>query len=230
MTRAVRWGGLPNAWDLGGLPRRRDLPGPGSTLPGRLVRSGRLDALDAVGWGELVEAGVTTIVDLRNDSEVRDLDLRPASLVVHRMPVEDETDEEFVAEWGGRLNTAAYYPVATTRWPALFRSVFEAIADAPGLTVIHCSAGRDRTGLVSALLLDSAGVERAAVVDDYVAAVRSTNAWLHTHPAPHERALDDATLAARIPVLTGLLEEFLDGEAHAHLRPELSRAAARLVT
>ena len=225
MTRAIRWGGLPNAWDLGGLPLRSG----GETLSGRIYRSGRLDALETPGWHELLAGGVTTLVDLRNDSEVRDLPLRPAALTVHRTPIEDEADDEFVAEWAGRLSTPRYYPVAVSRWPELFRAALAAIARAEGGVVIHCSAGRDRTGLLSALLLEAAGVDRAAILDDYVAGVRATNAWLRTHPAPHENAVSDDELMERIPVLTALLDEFLDNDdSSEQLRPELQRAASRL--
>jgi protein-tyrosine phosphatase len=225
VRRAITWGGLPNAWDLGGLPLRSG----GQTVFGRIFRSGRFDALDASGWNELLAAGVTTLVDLRNDSEVRDLPQRPAALTVHRTPVEDEGDEEFMAEWAGRLGTPRYYPVALSRWPDLFRSPLEAIASTEGGIVIHCSAGRDRTGLLSALLLETAGVERAAILDDYVAGVRAANSWLRTHPAPHETAVSDGDLAERIPGLVALLDHFLDGDSHTPLRPVLEQAASRLL-
>ena len=225
MNRAVDWGGLPNTWDLGGLP----LEDGGVTNTGRIYRSGRLDALDAAGWGELVAAGVGDVVDLRNDSEIRELPMRPSVLRVHRAPVEDEADAEFMAEWRGRLGTPLYYPVAVTRWPELFRAALRTIDAAEGGVVIHCSAGRDRTGLLSALILETAGVARAAILDDYAAGVRATNDWLRWHPVPHESPVAEAELAERTLASVALLEEFLDGPSHIALRPELEAVARRLV-
>lgn len=227
MTRAVSWGGLHNTRDLGGMPRASHPP---STTPtGLIFRSGHLDALDAAGWAALVDAGVRTIIDLRNPSEIGELRERPAGVTTFRLPVEDDTDDDFMAEWGGRLGSPEYYGVAVTRWPTLFRLVFDAIATAPeGGVLIHCAAGRDRTGLVVALLLDAADVELSAVLADYEESVRLTNERRRTNPVPHEAAVDDVTLEARIAIARERLADFLDSVERDALSPELDRAAARL--
>ena len=43
------------------------------------------------------------------------------------------------------------------------------VAASPGATLVHCGAGKDRTGVTVAMLLDAVGVERSAVVADYAA-------------------------------------------------------------
>jgi len=73
IERTVAWGGLHNARDLGGLPA-----GTATTQRGRVYRTPRLDGLDARGWDELVDAGVRTIVDLRNPHEISPLTLPPS--------------------------------------------------------------------------------------------------------------------------------------------------------
>jgi protein-tyrosine phosphatase len=228
MTRDIRWGDLHNTRDLGGLPRRaehRNL----LTSYGRIYRSGRLDDLDSDGWAQLVADGVGTLVDLRNGSEIREVPQRPSTLAVSHRPVEDEHDTEFMAEWHGRLGNPGYYLVALARWPELFRATFEAVAEAPdGGVLIHCSAGRDRTGLVVSLLLDAAGVERDAILDDYEWSVRATNDRLTTHPVPHETAVDAATLSTRIAEARVALAAFLDGADRRPFARELAAAADRL--
>lgn len=228
MSRAVRWGGLLNTRDLGGLPLRAESAA-GATKRGRIYRSGRLDRLDAAGWEHLVADGVATLVDLRNSSEIRPIPLRPTSLGVVVCPVEDEHDDEFMAEWRGRLGNPSYYPVAVERWPDLFHAVFEAIARAPdGGVVIHCSAGRDRTGLIASLLLDEAGVERDAILDDYEWSVRATNDGLIANPVPHESAVDTHTLESRITHSRVALTAFLDTIDRQPFALALTAAAQRL--
>jgi protein-tyrosine phosphatase len=228
VSRTVRWGGLHNARDLGGLPLGSANSG-ALTNYGRIYRSGRLDDLDADGWQQLLADGVTALVDLRNGSEVREIPLRPTAVAVSVRPVEDEHDAEFMAEWHGRLGSPGYYPVAVARWPDLFRAAFDAVADAPdGGVLIHCSAGRDRTGLVTSLLLDAAGVERQAILDDYEWSVRATNDWLTAHPVSHETAVDATTLGTRIAEARAALTAFLDGADRRPFASALEAAAARL--
>lgn len=228
MSRTVRWGGLHNARDLGGLPRRTHLGG--STKTGRVFRSGRLDALDPHGWRQLVDGGVTSLVDLRNPSEIRELPHRPAELSVSTCPIEDEHDHDSLAEWRDRLGSPDYYPVAVSRWPQLFEAVFTAVAGAPaGGVLIHCSAGRDRTRLISALLLDTAGVERGAILDDYEWSVRATNEWLTVHPVAHESPVDETTLSARVTTARRALTVFLDDLDCRPFAGALEKAAERLI-
>lgn len=198
--REVDWDGLHNARDLGGL---------GAVLPARLFRTPRLDTLTASGWLALVDDGVRTIIDLRNPSEVTALDL-PTRVTSLALPVEDDTDAAFVAEWGGRLNTPAYYPDVVERWPNLFVAVFRAIAAAePGGIVVHCAGGRDRTGLVAAMLLQLAGVPDDEVVADYAASVIAMNEYFAVSESPHEPPLSDADLSKRVERTSELLRAFL---------------------
>jgi protein tyrosine/serine phosphatase len=64
------------------------------------------------------------------------------------------------------------------------------IAHTDGATVVHCAAGKDRTGVVVALALAEAGVERAAIVDDYARSAERVQAALTRLAARHTYAAD----------------------------------------
>jgi hypothetical protein len=201
----VEWGSLHNAWDLGGLPTAS-----GTTRFARVFRSANPDDADASSWAAVTTSGVCTIVDLRNDDEVS-VSLRPANLTVERRPIEDQADDSFMSIWGDRLGSPAYYPEVLRRWPALVAEAFSAIADAPDDGVlIHCMAGRDRTGMMVAMLLSLVGVTRDAILDDWSSAAREINAWWSIHGGPKGH-LEGLTLENYIVQARGELDEFLDG-------------------
>lgn len=217
MTRALPITGLHNAWDLGGLPLDDD---DRDTVRGRVYRSPRLDALDDEGWDALLEAGVRTIVDLRNDDEVAPLGV-PAGITVHRAPIEDQGDVEFMARYGEHLNSPRYYPEVLRRWPDLVIGALRPVAEAPsdGAVLIHCAGGRDRTGLIAAMLLQLAGVMRAGIVNDYWLAVIATNFHLRENPRPHDPWRSNRELGPWLDQVTGELHLFLDAfDAETWLR------------
>ena len=102
--RSVAWGGLHNARDLGGLPA-----GTTVTRPGRIFRTPRLDGLDEQGWSELVDAGVRTIVDLRNPHEIEPLPLPAGVTRLHR-PVEVWADARVHGALGRGARLAGVLP------------------------------------------------------------------------------------------------------------------------
>ncbi|MFC8597782.1 tyrosine-protein phosphatase, partial [Isoptericola sp. NPDC057191] len=206
-ARAVRWGALPNARDLGGLPTSDG----GRTRPGRFYRTSRLDDAGPDGLAAMAAAGVRTVVDLRNAAEVEPLEL-PPSVVRYALPVEDPDDEEFMRDWAPHRHTPRYYLTVLERWPGLVAEVFHVFAAAPdGAVVYHCAGGRDRTGMITALLLTLVGVPRGVIVDDYLLAVRANNERVATVPGWDEPHRGPAELTAWCRDVARALEEFLDG-------------------
>jgi protein-tyrosine phosphatase len=201
----VSWGDLHNAWDLGGLPTAF-----GSTRYGRIFRSMDPDKLDTAGWEDVRAAGITTVVDLRNDYEVKDAPDRPTTLTIIRRPIEDQSDAEFMAEWGERLGSPAYYPEILRRWPDLVAAAIASIADATGPVLFHCGAGRDRTGMISALICTIAGVDRSAILDDYESGVRAFDAWKLANPF-REPPQTESELDLHLRSARGELSAFLAG-------------------
>lgn len=154
--------GLVNLRDLGGLPTESGA----TTQPGRLLRSESPHTLSEAGLRALVDLGIGAVVDLRTVSE---RERRPSPLVdagVHELHAPIFTDDE---DYPDHLATAAevYCWWLRERGAGVARAM-TAIADAPSAPVlVHCHAGKDRTGVIVALVLRLAGVSVDAIADDY---------------------------------------------------------------
>ncbi|MEV6849350.1 tyrosine-protein phosphatase [Actinoplanes sp. NPDC051411] len=175
-----------NVRDLGGLPARH-----GETRCGALIRSDDLSLLTGDGVAAVRKIGVVRILDLRSRKEV---EARPGPFAgdpIHcHVPL--------------LADVLAYDPPAWTYAPMLdhnrnrIAQAFRALASAPeGAVVVHCRAGRDRTGGLIALALDIAGVRPEAIVADYA---RTAGA----DPAAMRNTLDHLT--ARYGGATAYLE------------------------
>jgi len=166
LDRFLEWDGCYNVRDLGGLRTA----GGGTTRFGAVVRSDGPAKLTADGWRALWAYGIRTVVDLTEESERRaDLSSRPAGLVEVHVPL-DGDEEEF---WGplrenGHWGTALYYAAFLERYPHRIAAAVTAVAAAgPGGVLVHCGRGRDRTGLISLMLLGLVGVGADEVFADY---------------------------------------------------------------
>lgn len=213
MDRIVSWDGVFNARDLGGLRTET-----GTTAFGSFYRTGRLECLTDLGWRQMYDAGVRTIVDLRNEGErvrrdidpVIDQDALPAVSVVS-CPTEDHTDPAFMEICGPYLDSPEYYWENLRRWPEKFAAVFRAMADAgDGAVVVHCAGGRDRTGLVTMMLLMLAGVEHNEIATDYELSVRAVNDHFKTVAQPKEPPRSETELRAALAPRTKALRELME--------------------
>lgn len=152
------WPGCLNVRDLGGLP----LTGGGTVRERVLVRSDSPSFLTDDGVAAATAYGLARIIDLRRPDET---DLKPSPLAGHpahlHLPVQgrgDPAEGPWVHLYAGLLD----------RRPELFARAVAAVADAPeGPVLVHCAAGKDRTGLVVALALSVVGAEPDALADDY---------------------------------------------------------------
>jgi hypothetical protein len=168
--RAVDWDGFHNARDLGGLPTR----GGRRTRRGAFYRSAMLQLVTPEGWRQAHRDGVRTVVDLRNDDEAGDPPTDPMGLTRVRVPLDGVEDTEL---WRSlreeRLDgTPLYFMPFLARRPDRVAAVLTALArTAPGGVVFHCNGGRDRTGLITVLLLALADVEPEAIAEDYTLTV-----------------------------------------------------------
>jgi protein tyrosine/serine phosphatase len=234
--RQLEWDGCFNARDLGGLRA-----GAGrTTRRGAIVRADTLDHLTPSGWAAVRAYGIRTIVDLRNDAEIPpESRLRPAGISTVHVPLDDVEDTAFWQRcWDNELDgSPLYYQPFLEQKPGRCAAALAAIARAePGGVVFHCGLGRDRTGLVSLLLLALAGVEPDEIVADYeLSNSRLGPAWA-ARGQVDQRPIIDAILARRRTTARELLLALLATlDAAAYLRAaglrdaELNALRARLL-
>jgi protein-tyrosine phosphatase len=186
------WEGCVNVRDLGGNPTEDG----GETRYGAVVRADSIRRLSPAGWEALAAYGVRRVVDLRHHAELAADPLSETDLDVVHIPVLAEPDHpdwvelDAVAARSGCL--APVYLEFLERYPARFAAAVQAVARGPAVVVVHCQGGKDRTGLVTALLLRLAGASREAVAADYAlseANLREFQApWIGAAPDEAERA------------------------------------------
>lgn len=186
--RELLWG-HPNIRDLGGLPTT--LSPTGFTIRGRVARGPRRELLTESGWAAASHWGLRSIVDLRNDDEIgrRATDPvaePPADVSIVLAPTEDQAHPEFRAVCMPILDSPEYWQHNLRILPAHVAATLNAIAGSRPGVLVHCSGGRDRTGMVSAVLLANAGVSEDDIVCDYAASVRAMAGTAHGGPT-HDR-------------------------------------------
>ena len=153
-----------NFRDLGGYPVGRD----------RFVRTGllfRSDGLDTLTPGDaqlLMDVfELSTVVDLRSEEELKRTGpslLEQGGVAVHHLPIVDRT-QQFFGDGEPRI-TAAYLRIIADA-EERFAATVQLLADLDGPAVFHCAAGKDRTGLLAAFVLDLLGVDDDLIADDY---------------------------------------------------------------
>ncbi len=162
--------GIFNARDLGGLPVGR-----GRRLrPGLVVRADALHRCGIESAAGLHDHGVRRVIDLRDTSE-RDHEgvFDGPDVEVLHLPVLDPAyrwDDEAMAP---RDVLPHRYAEILTAFSPRFTAALESIAGAPGGVAYHCAVGKDRTGLLTALLLGSLGADRDVIVEDYARSARA---------------------------------------------------------
>ncbi|MFE6996219.1 tyrosine-protein phosphatase [Microbacterium sp. NPDC057659] len=143
--------------DIGGMPAAG-----GRTRRGRLFRSGELSGVDDDG-ARMLRAGVRRIVDLRSDDEVASAATAVPGVDIVRVPLFLGSPASFFFE---DLTLGEVYERMLVESAASLVTAVRMIARGDP-TLVHCTAGKDRTGLTIALALSAVGADRGAVVADY---------------------------------------------------------------
>jgi protein-tyrosine phosphatase len=144
---------------------------------GRLYRSGLMARLSAAAAAQVQALGVRAVCDLRRTTE-RALHPNPSfGAEVRRFEWDSEQESSPIRDraFASSNDAVAVHAAMLTMYARLpyglqprLAGVFAALDHAaPGAAIVHCTAGKDRTGVAVALVLESLGVRREAIVEDY---------------------------------------------------------------
>jgi len=205
MSGRIAVDGTHNFRDVGGYPAIG-----GRTRPGQLFRSDALSGVTAAGAGDLAGMRIGVVVDLRSPlerSQDHSRSVLPGAMNIW-LPVHGGSRTSIVDDNGLVSLESLYNQVlADSAWT--LAAAVSVIADTGPLpTLVHCTAGKDRTGLVVALALEAAGVERTAVVADYTqSALNLDGAWMN--------GAMTAMISGGVPISPRLLEVLGGSPDHA---------------
>lgn len=240
VDRWLAFEGLDNVRDVGGLPLR----GGGSTRSGVLLRSGSLHHVTPADVAHLVEVlGLRLVLDLRTEREIeRD---GPTAVARAGVPTVALT---FIPEEGRALPETGddtdpllrnYLGYLADRGDNVVDAVRRLAAET-GPALVHCAAGKDRTGVLVALVLDAVGVQREAVLADYALSAERVEAMFRRWTATAGLPMPD-DLAPHLPraeVMAAVLAHLDAGygtagaagwlRAHGLDEPSLARLRDRL--
>jgi len=197
--RLITLEGSFNFRDLGGYPTHDG----GSVAWRRLFRADGPHALTAADASVLAELGITTVIDLRTGGEVergRWTD-HLGAVTEHHLPLTDvlPTDEQ-LPSWSEVDYVARHYGELLETGAHAVAAALRVIAESAGQpAMFHCSAGKDRTGVLAAVVLGLLGVADDDIVADYTLsaeAMRRMVAFLRA------RAEDPERLERHLPAVT----------------------------
>lgn len=172
VVRDLDWDGCVAVRDLGGLAT----PG-GVTASGLFVRSDNARKLTSLGWEQAWGYGIRTVLDLRSEAECAGDPPAPGRFELRRISLFTHFDgdatyrEDFLARLSGRDEATAYrvlYSEALDLDCSRFAEAFVVLASCPRAVLFHCVGGKDRTGVLAALLLRLVGVSIDDVEADYI--------------------------------------------------------------
>ena len=213
-SRVLTWDGSANIRDLGNLPTAMNT----STRYGVIVRAGDLSTLTNDGRDEAARHGVRRVIDLRFPTEASRLADERFDYVNISLIDPGGADTHAIR---ASVQTERTYKMILDACGNRFVAVLESIGSAPpGGVAIHCAAGRDRTGLVAALILAVAGVPDDVIARDY--AMSNCSHLGETAPSTE-------TMRATLNYVRstfGGVERYLQG--HGATKQLLERVRARL--
>jgi protein-tyrosine phosphatase len=227
--------GVSNFRDFGGLTAG----GNARVVAGRLYRSANPARVTDEGVAQLTRLGIATIVDLRGTAERAKAlaDFGAVPIAIRATPIEPKTSvrlREMLTVPGTRAGQIRDLMIASYRGyvneaAVDFGAAFQAIlAESEGPLLVHCTAGKDRTGFVVAVLQAALAVPRDAIFEDYLATNRHWDRASAAGHVPMESDAVEPVLVADADYLAAAFEEIekRDGDVRAFLH----RATAGRVT
>ncbi|MFD6274567.1 tyrosine-protein phosphatase [Streptomyces sp. NPDC060209] len=186
MQKRITFDRLHNFRDLGG---NRSADGR-SVRRGLLYRSDSLAKLEGRDWDRFLALGVRTVIDLRYPWEIAARGRVPVSeqftylnLSIEHRPYDQAVIDPGLDPW--RYLADRYAEVAEDG-AAELRQALETVAGSTGPLVFHCASGKDRTGLLAALVLSLLGVDEDGVAEDFALTEAATDLLIADWAATHD--------------------------------------------
>lgn len=161
--------GGANVRDIGGYPTSDNKV----TKFHVFVRSSRLTNLTTKDNEFLKEYGITDVIDLRGksliqDNFISDDNINKEYFNFHYIPLSTKKIEEYIKanEYADNFNFGIGYTYLLENKTKI-KELFDVISSAKGGVLFHCTAGKDRTGIVTALILGLCGVDKKDIVANY---------------------------------------------------------------
>jgi protein-tyrosine phosphatase len=204
--------GAYNFRDLGGYPTSDGR----FTRWGRLFRSDNLHELTVEDLAVLRELGLASVIDLRTNSELertgRGLLAEEPIAYLHASVLQEEGGESVAAPAPPDGDPAERYLWYLDVGGSAIAKALTVVADPANQPVVfHCAAGKDRTGVLAALVLDILGVEHPVIVEDY--AITATRLELILNRLRRDPAMANGLAgvpAERLLVEAATMEHFLE--------------------
>lgn len=210
-TRHIQLQGAFNVRDLGGYPTTTG----GMTRWRSFLRADALHQLSESDIESLLALGLRTVVDLRSANEIAS---QPSTFSSHRavryhhVPLfEGLSPVDVVIADKGKIDLYSRYIDAAQSCRTAIAQVVATIADAEeGIVLFNCTAGKDRTGIVAAMLLSLAGVADDEIAQDYaLTATVARSLMVRLKTTAMARGLDEITttglLSSEPPVMLAFL-------------------------
>ena len=190
--RWLQFEGVDNVRDAGGLPLRDG----GRTRFGELFRSANLRHVTDTDVAHLVDVvGLRLVIDLRTAREIdRDGPTLVAGAGVETVALSFLPDDgEALPETGDDSDPLlrSYLGYLVDRTENVVEAVRLLGGPDAGPTLVHCAAGKDRTGVLLALVLDAVGVQREAVIADYALSAHHVEAMFRRWTTAFNREMPD---------------------------------------
>lgn len=172
-TRNINVPGMQNFRDLGGYKSSETSK---NIRWGKLYRSAQIDSIDHCSFRELKNIGIRTIIDLRCEEELNNYPkLQDGFHVVHIPIATGNMDELLLSIQRGKIKCDTIYRTVEqmnreliSNYQKEFKQIFETLLDCSNYPIIiHCSSGKGRTGVASALILAALGVNEDVIMEDY---------------------------------------------------------------
>jgi protein-tyrosine phosphatase len=172
-ARLLPWEASLNSRELGGYPTAEG----GCIRWKTLVRSESTWRLNSSGQKALVDYGIRTVIDLRFSSE---LEIHPSPFArsgngtgtgwpdYFHIPLDCDQDLDLTMKGSpAEVMHDLYCRLLETNRRHVAAVLSVAAGARPGGVLFHCHAGKDRTGLITAMILGAAGVSRELIIQDY---------------------------------------------------------------